>query len=534
MNIELKNTIRDKLVDCDTQLDTFVSYFENNKLEFCEIVINLVESNTILHSSILARILACMLGKNCKPMAVLLLNSPLYKLPEILKTCEILDSRRFLAQLNKKMHSLSEKNTKKRGKIQSQINNLMQLNSKYFDFSLTSSKIKVIVDNWIKKIPADKLEFYAMTYELDTWKNLANLLHLKASDFQLDWFLGYAYGGSIPESSVVYACKNITSVNSFEIITKYKPDYNFIRGTKVILSSSSKAVIATYTDLNILLWWLHEFIDSIDALNVIVNRMKSSEYDLPYGVLIDKLFVSKNGCTIKYQPYSTSNNFNLGWQTTKNTNAYDTNKLDTQNPLYKIYENFLTKSEEQLKKYMLNFENNKIAIFGDASGSMEIAIKTSSIIMSILCAISNAEMSLFRNANEKITNPPKDVKDVVKFNETCKAGGGTAPATCLEPYYNSGKKLDTIIIVTDEEENGYCQGMYFSQMFDLYCKKIKHVPKLVFISFLEINRGNKGQMVTEINTKYPQYSETTYQYIFDKHKPDLTKLDSVLTKLAVL
>jgi hypothetical protein len=363
-------------------------------------------------------------------------------------------------------------------------------------------------------------------YEMDQWKNLANLLHIKKRDFQLDWFLGYMYGGNPPETSIVYACKNINSLNALEIIMKYKPDYNFIRGKKITLSAASKAIITSYTDLNVLLWWIHEFIDSNEALEIIRNRMNSQEIDLPYGVLIDKLFFIKdNNSTIKYQAIGgNSLILGLGWQNI-NT-SYDTKKFDKSKPSYQIYEKLLKKAEIQLKKYMLNFKSNKVVIFGDASGSMEIAIKTSSIIMSILCAISNAEMHLFRNINEKVKKPPKTVRDVVKFNETCKAGGGTSPAASLDYYFLTGTKVDTIIVVTDEEENGKIRGMNFSVLFDAYCKKVQHIPKLVFISFLEINRGNKGQMVTEINTKYPQYAETTYQYVFDKHKPDLTKIES--------
>lgn len=536
--MDIKSTIRDKLIDCDTQLDTLVSYFDNNKLEFCEVIINFVNSNTQLHSSMFAKILACMLGKNCNPMTQLLLNSQLYKLPEILKTCEILDSRRLLAQLEKKLGTLSEKNKKMRGKIQSQINNTKQLNPSFFEFSLTKSKIKVITNNWVNKIPKDKLEFYALAYELDPWKNLANLLHLKPSDFQLDWFLNYVYGGQPPTDSVVYACKNITSNNALELISKYKPDYNFIRSTKVVLSNATKAIISTYTDVNVLLWWLHEFVDSKEALEIINKKITETEINLPYGVLIDKLFLSKKHCTNSYVAYSNPQSCSsmyscLGWQT-KQTPPPKTVNFDTSSPAYKIYEKLLTIAEKQLEKYMLKFDDNKVGIFGDASGSMEVAIKTSSIIMSILCVIANADMNLFRSKVEIIKNPPKNVKDVITFNDVCKANGGTNPASSLEPYYTNKENLDIIIIVTDEEENEKCKNMNFSDMFNKYCETMGKIPKLVFISFLDINRNKKGQMVQEFNTKYPKYEEYIYQYIFDKNKPDLTKLDSVLSKLATL
>lgn len=539
--MDIKNTIRDKLVECDTQLDTLVCYFESNKLDFCEVIINFINSNTQLHSSMFAKILACMMGKNCKPMTLLLLNSQSYKLPEILKTCEILDSRRLLTQLEKKIKNLpiTVKNKKKIGKIQTQINNIKQLNASFYEFSLTSSKINLIKEHWIKKIPADKLEFYALTYDLEPWKNLANLLHLKPTDFQLDWFLQYVYGKPAPTDTMVFACKNINKTNANDMILKYKPDYNFLRTLKITLDSIAKSCVATYTDLNVLIWWLHEFADSDEALKIINDRMDQianldEHLDLPYGVLIDKLFMSKSQCFVNsintYNNYRNNHNNNsFGWQ---NVRLPTNQTFNTNLQIYKIYEKLLTLAEKRLEKYMLNFSGLKIGIFGDASGSMQVAIKTSSIIMSMLCVVANADLNLFRSKIELINNPPKNVKDVITFNDICRADGGTNPASSLEPYYVNGIKLDMIIVVTDEDENEKCRQMSFADMFDKYCEKIGSVPKLIFISFLYA--GKKGQMVNEFNNKYPKYNEYIYQYIFDVNKPDLTKLDSILTKLATL
>ncbi len=58
------------------------------------------------------------------------------------------------------------------------------------------------------------------------------------------------------------------------------------------------------------------------------------------------------------------------------------------------------------------------------------------------------------------------------------------------------------------------------------------VPKLIFVSFL--NKGNNGEMYSELKNNYPQYVEYMQQHIFDVKCPDLTKLDSVLNKLAML
>lgn len=533
-NKDVTCDIADQLLDCDTDLLTIVSFYENQKEIFKNVIINFLNTNTILHSSILAKILACCLGMADKELSILLCDNQMYKLPEILKTCQILDSRRYLKQLKLKLENKS--NSKKIGFVQSEINNISQLNLNYDKFSLTKSKIKMIKQLWVNKIPANKLEFYALSYDLNIWKDLANLLHLKSEDFQLNWFLKYVYGTEPPNDTIVFACRNISAITPLEtimeIVIKYKPSYNFIRNSKMVLSGSVLSVIASYTDINTLLWWLHEFAVSNDSLEIIQNKINKEDVSLPYGVLIDKLFLSKKMCTnvAKTNPYQIKSNF--GWQNKVNNQSLETYEINRSHPMAKIYEKLLPIAEEQLKKYMLNFGERKVAIFGDASGSMEIAIKTSSIVSSILCTICNAKLHLFTNVNNHIKECPKDVKDVVKFNETCKARGGTAPASSLEFYYSTDQKIDVIFLVTDEEENGVCKNMKFSEMFDKYCKKHNFIPKLVFISFL--NKGNKGQMISEFYNKYPQYTEYIYQYIFDKSKPDLSKLDSVLNKISTI
>ena len=41
------------------------------------------------------------------------------------------------------------------------------------------------------------------------------------------------------------------------------------------------------------------------------------------------------------------------------------------------------------------------------------------------------------------------------------ADGGTTPAASLMPFYQGKEKVKTFIIVTDEEENGRCQNMWY-------------------------------------------------------------------------
>lgn len=84
---------------------------------------------------------------------------------------------------------------------------------------------------------------------------------------------------------------------------------------------------------------------------------------------------------------------------------------------------------------------------------MDVAIRTSSIITSVLCCICDAQLRLFRNKDEPIDTPPRTVDDVIRMSKELRANRSTAPAASLAPYYTSKEVIRTFILVTDEEEN---------------------------------------------------------------------------------
>jgi len=325
----------------------------------------------------------------------------------------------------------------------------------------------------------------------------------------------------------------MTGKNASEMIYLHRPEYNFIRKLGLVFDNNVKAAIAGYTDVNTLIWRLDEFYSSTEAINIINTKLQNANLSLPYGVIIDKLFFARNNIKTSGRSSNyTSHSAGGGW-CTGNNNSQTEIKINTSSPLYTTYNLLLKMAEDKLQDYKLTM-NSKVAVFGDASSSMGVAIKTSSIITSILCTVCNADLHVFRNVNEHITDVPKNVKDVVAFNEKTHAKNATSPASSLDYYYSKGEPLDMIVIVTDEEENTKSSGMMFNEMFDKYCNKIGKVPKLVYISFLRQKKKGEfydGQMTKEFRETYPKYSEFLYQYVFDTGAPDLTKLDTILNKL---
>ncbi len=187
----------------------------------------------------------------------------------------------------------------------------------------------------------------------------------------------------------------------------------------------------------------------------------------------------------------------------------------------------ISKAEEQLKNFKATIAS-PVAVLGDASGSMEVAIRTSTIISSLLAAICQAKLTFFNDKNFESKLDPKDIKDVIEIAYTTKANNSTAPAASLVPYYDKKEIIKTFIIVTDEEENanGYTADGKSWRFYDLFMEYRQNVypATLIFVSFLNSQHSN-GDMYKDF---LKNQVEDVMQFKFDRSRPDLTKLDGIL------
>ena len=89
---------------------------------------------------------------------------------------------------------------------------------------------------------------------------------------------------------------------------------------------------------------------------------------------------------------------------------------------------------------------------------MSVAVRTSTIIASLLATICSAKLTFFHSGNfeAKLRDPPKNVSDVLGIAYTTQASGYTSPAASLVPYYNRREVIKTFIIVTDGRGEHEC------------------------------------------------------------------------------
>ncbi|KKM21230.1 hypothetical protein LCGC14_1637540 [marine sediment metagenome] len=440
-----------------------------------------------------ARILAAALMRNDTELCKFLLNHYKYDLPTVLKTCQILDSRRLVNQLERKTPRIKSK--RKLSAHNSIISNLKSLNEG-LEVSLTKSKSKVIITEWINKLSAADLEMLALQYPKGQWRKLTDLLHTRNDDFQLEWFNKYVWDKPVPDNCVVSKFAQVTEENIVALVREYKPNYSYLRSQcRKLVNDDVLAIVTAYTPMDQI---FHHWEAFQNQQEQVLKRLTTEGADMPYGALMKHL-----------------------------------QNLDTELPVAKE----LTRiAGIRLEEYDIDIQH-PVVVLGDASSSMDVAIRTSSIITSVLCSLFDAKLHLFRTVDEPIENPPRTVQDVVKMGRELRADGCTAPGASLKPFLDTKEIVKTFIIVTDEIENTSASGAWlgnseewFAPLFRKYREEV-YPAKLVFVSFLPDRRD--GQMVTALKNLIPDIEKDLTQFILDLGNPDLRKLDDLLNKLTL-
>lgn len=509
MNININN-----LLINESTLREHLEAYQNRPQEYLTTV-NLYFSEPVLQKSI-------QLANKTKVVTILLqyldkttLTSlhPYLDLYEMTKACQMLDSNRLIKQLKKKLLKATSKNRKHRSKqLTNQINILETQNEGLYELSLTSSKIK-LVKAWIHQLDQDDIQYKALTLGVELWKQLADLNHLNPKDDfpkGLQWFLPYCFGKPAPDTSIVGRGNALNYDNFPEIFQDLQIPFEFIR-LKLQLKTSYhpkknevKAMIAQHEPIRTILWYYQE-LECPEVNKILTNRLSEfqtaeimSNIGLSYGKLVDLIMYVRDPQLNKF---------------------------------------LVTLAEEKMKTYQPNLPT-PVAIFCDASSSMDVAIKTSSIITSLLCSLTKASLTLFRDKDYPVAHPPTTVQGALNFAKTMKANNCTSPASSLWPYYQKKKVVKTFIVVTDEEENtshngksnwgGYqIDGYMFAELFQKYYQEV-YPAKLVFISFSRPN--SDAFMIQKLKKVFGNsyVEESVSVFKFDTRNPDLNKLDKVL------
>nr|XP_006823148.1 PREDICTED: uncharacterized protein LOC100371489 [Saccoglossus kowalevskii] len=398
------------------------------------------------------------------------------------------------------------------GPLKSNIDNLNSVKPKH---GSVSGAVARHVRRWVRTLPADQLEFYALHLPKEPWRRLADVCHFNPEkDFpNLPWFLRYCYGDAAPDGSMVKSCGHLNAENVNELVKGHDVPYAHLKELNNHLDDVSKARIASYEDkLDTLLWYYEELAcEAVDQ--VIMKRMERGDaVTLPYGKLMERLLTLKIMRENIDKPGSSSNG--SGFSTGSTATEESLNKA----PFYHL---LVPIAEKMLRNISVPLET-PVVVIGDASPSMNVAIRTSTIIASLLSAIAHAQLVFFNTYLVKPPFLPESVTQALELAVTVKTDHMTAPAAALKPFYDKKEVVKTFVIVTDECENTSCDGYRFAPLFKKYQEEV-YPAKLVFVSFLS-SQHSQGSMITALKN----LGISALQFKLDSNRPDLSKLDNLL------
>eukprot|EP01099_Mayorella_cantabrigiensis_P003834 TRINITY_DN287_c0_g4_i1.p1 TRINITY_DN287_c0_g4~~TRINITY_DN287_c0_g4_i1.p1 ORF type:complete len:752 (+),score=166.70 TRINITY_DN287_c0_g4_i1:194-2257(+) len=444
-----------------------------------------------------------------------------FSMPEVLKALKILDAPRRRKALEKRIERLQKQGTAKPktiGQLRSKINDIRAETPDTQETALNHSLIKR-VKQWLYSIPSPKLAFYAIQMPKELWQELADIVHPKSSKMQLGWFFDVMFGKEAPSDSVVKVVQNL-SLDNIENRFKQTPiPYSFLRRQITgEIPLPVKVGIAKYEKVNTLIWY-HEELACPEVDSIISERLLAG--DVPtftYGKLMERLLYFKM------------------------------NKIQ-------FYDRLISLAETRLHAIKLPLEP-PVVVCGDASYSMDIAIRTATVIGSVLTVVSHADLRFFNVHSIPPHIVPRTIPQVMDVALNTKAIGLTAPGCVLWEYYKKREIVRFFIMVTDEIENepfeipefeesqetqedttdqnqkaeskksklsvSSGERYFFAQLFYKYYTEV-YPAKLIFVSFLE-NPQEKGRMVLSLEN----LGFSPIQFRLDAKRPDLTKLDGIL------
>jgi len=267
------------------------------------------------------------------------------------------------------------------------------------------------------------------------------------------------------------------------------------------ISDEAKGLLAESMPLDEAIWWYHELVCpkaeaaiqrrlEADSKSV-MKALKAGRQNTAYGKLMERMLFFRESKTA-FAPQ------------------------------------LLPHAESMLKEHKLNASGLRLVVAGDASGSMEVAIKSSTILGSLLSLALDANLIFFNEEVIKAPCQPRSALDVLKIVEAVPAKGATSMAAALWPYYKNKMKFDIFILVSDEGENQKFNGYSFAELWEKYLEEINPKAQVQLVSFLRA--GVRGAIKDRLNALRIE----AQQHRLDPDRPDTSKFDAILGQVALV
>ncbi|ETO15214.1 hypothetical protein RFI_22150, partial [Reticulomyxa filosa] len=265
----------------------------------------------------------------------------------------------------------------------------------------------------------------------------------------------------------------------------------------VMIPAEAKHIIAENAPLEDVLWWYEE-LHSVEAEAEVLNRLQNTLEHEDHVV---------------FSPESQRSNYGKIME----------RLLSFRQQKFSFVDTLIIHAEKLLKSLRVpKSANLRCAVLGDASGSMEVAIKSASIIASLLSVALDADLTFFNSNPFPPPVTPRNVKQTIEVVEKVEARGGTSMASALNKYYENKQIIDLFILVSDEGENEKYNGHWFHELFQKYLNEVNSNCKLFLVSFVKV--GENGKIMQRLRS----VNLTCKQFRLHPKYPDTSKFDSLL------
>lgn len=375
------------------------------------------------------------------------------------------------------------------------------------------------VRQWAKTTQTPDALEYIMLLENSKapWRKLADLVHFRPSDFAVDYFLADVHDEPIPETCFVARLR--------ALLKKYEDDDG---NGKIVDDFKSLANDFPQVYLACPFLRLHSVL--MDQPNIVENLVSRMPLETALWNF-EELYRTTNKCQDIVLDRLRKYDFGSG---SGNVKATTYGKLMERvltfqrMGLDKLAEAVLVLADgrlEELKSYWQErVQGLKVAVVGDASSSMYMAIQSATIFASLCSICLDGELSFYNSG--PVASPfkkPRDVKQALAVCNKVQASGCTSPAAALWPYVEKKQWVDLIVHVTDEHENTPYNGEYHASLLARYMKEVNPNVKVVIVC---VGHGNQ-----EFRSSMKRENIDFRVVTIDEYRPDLAKFDSLLGQL---
>jgi hypothetical protein len=515
-----------------------------------------------------AKMLAACFAAEHHATALWLLNCEgLITLPDILRTAQILDARRHVKQMRRKLQRMTahlrdaegREIARPRGKLRRGVVLLEQrIRDREADLLPSggcSGAFSKHVRRWIARIPSEVLEFWLLLFDMAPWRELLDLVHARPADFKLGYFQAVVYGGEPPADSFVAEARKLRRENLVDLLRRFPrfaTCYTFIR--RAVKDSSARAAEEEklVAALGVMGFSRHQALVAYEHAGA--DAARAADWVLENGGVwarapprAEDQALSDEARTLLAE-LAPLEDVLWYWEELecRGAEAKVTERLragEEIKPVHsranygKLMERLLLFRERRLAfcdmivphaQRLLEgirappVDTIRVAVLGDASGSMEVAVRSASILSSLLSVVLRADLKFFNQ--EPIDPPlvPRNALDAIRVVESVRATGGTATAAALWPYYSTRTPVDLFVLVSDEGENERSHGFTFAEIFERYRAEVHDEARVILVSFLS------GPADGPIQSSLAARGLPFVQLRLDGNRPDTSRFDALL------